>query len=188
MSSEEDGPHSDWISSLLDSPYGDFLCRVDNEYIRDRFNLTYLEREIPNFKKAFDVILGDFFDAEYQEDAIRLYGLIHARYILTPSGLSKMNSKFKERAFGTCQRVLCENNPVLPVGISDRPNQCSMRVFCPRCRDIYIPRSKRGQAFDGAWFGTTFPHFLLQSYKEHGSSTAHKVAYVPRIFGFKLAH
>jgi casein kinase II subunit beta len=185
--SEEEDIQLDWVSSLLRSQYGEFLCRVDEEYIRDRFNLTYLEREVPNFRKAYDIILGNDFDADFQEDAIQLYGLIHARYILSPAGLAKMYSKYKDHLFGMCPRVLCENSPVLPVGLSDRPNQSSLRLFCHRCCDIYLPKSRKGQVIDGAWFGTTFPHFLLQTYKEHSSGTLPKSTYVPKIFGFKLA-
>jgi casein kinase II subunit beta len=179
---------SSWVASFLNTPYGDFLCHIDDEYIRDRFNLTYLEREVSNFRKAYEMIIGDHFDDEYQDEAIRLYGLIHARYILSPTGLSKMYAKYRQSSFGTCPRVLCDNYPVLPVGISDRPGQSSVRLFCPKCRDVYVPRNKRAQAFDGAWFGTSFPHFLLQTYKENAFLNEEKTQYVPKIFGFKLAN
>lgn len=42
----------------------------------------------------------------YQE-AIDLYGLIHARFILTPKGLNIMKDKFLKGVFGMCPRVLC---------------------------------------------------------------------------------
>lgn len=187
MSSEDEDIQLDWVASLLRSQYGEFLCRVDSEYIRDRFNLTYLEREVPNFKKAYEIILGLYFDDEYQDDAIKLYGLIHARYIMSPAGLAKMYAKYKDRQFGTCPRVLCEGAAVLPVGISDRADQIPMRLFCPRCCDIYVPKTRKGQAIDGAWFGSSFPHFLLQSYKEQAAQIGIKTTYVPKIFGFKLA-
>lgn len=185
--STDEDLRSDWIASLLRSPYGDYLCRVDEEYIRDKFNLTYLEREVGNFKKAYETILSRWFDDTYQDDAIKLYGLIHARYIMSPAGLAKMYSKYKNGEFGNCPRALCEGAVVLPVGLSDRTNQSSVKLFCPKCRDIYVPRNKKSQAIDGAWFGTSFPHFLLQSYKEQIPRDEPKTIYVPKLFGFKLA-
>jgi len=37
-----------------------------------------------------------------------LYGLIHARFILSPKGLAMMREKFLMGGFGTCPRVLCK--------------------------------------------------------------------------------
>ena len=40
----------------------------------------------------------------YQE-ATDIYGLIHARYIITPKGLAIMRDKHTKGAFGVCSRV-----------------------------------------------------------------------------------
>ena len=45
---------------------------------------------------------------EIYQSAMDLYGVIHARYILSPHGLNKMREKYQQGAFGTCPRVLCE--------------------------------------------------------------------------------
>jgi casein kinase II subunit beta len=37
-----------------------------------------------------------------------LYGLIHARFILSPRGLLLMKEKYMVGAFSYCPRVLCE--------------------------------------------------------------------------------
>jgi casein kinase II subunit beta len=48
-----------------------------------------------------------------------LYGLIHARFILSSRGLQIMKSKFTSGVFGACPRVLCDRQHVLPVGMSE---------------------------------------------------------------------
>lgn len=186
-SSSDSGRVSNWVNSLLMSSYGEFLCEVDEEYIRDKFNLTYLEREVQNFRKAYEIIVGISFDEDYNDEAIKLYGLIHARYIMTPMGLSKMYAKYKEGAFGYCPRVLCTNAFILPIGISDRPEHHSVKLYCPSCRDVYSSKGRKGLIIDGAWFGTSFPHLLLQTYSPDSSKKA-VAQYVPKIFGFRLVN
>lgn len=114
-----------------------------------------------------------------------LYGLVHARYIITTRGLGKMVSsakvslvqrarltrqtqldKYKRADFGRCPRVLCYQQPLLPVGLSDLPFQKAVKLFCPRCEDIYSPKSSRHGTIDGAFFGSTFPHMLVSGWGE----------------------
>ena len=42
------------------------------------------------------------------QSAMDLYGLIHARFILTPRGLAMMREKVTLGTFGNCQRILCD--------------------------------------------------------------------------------
>lgn len=99
-----------------------------------------------------------------------LYGLIHVRYILTSKGMTAMVNilinffvhcicfysmycedidvnfiqleKYKNYDFGRCPRVYCCGQPCLPVGQSDIPRSSTVKIYCPKCEDIYYPRSK----------------------------------------------
>jgi hypothetical protein len=72
---------------------------------------------------------------------------------LTPTvaGLNTMTEKFKGCDFGRCPRVYCNGQPCLPVGLSDIPRQSTVKLFCPKCEDVYYPRSKYHGNLDGGW-------------------------------------
>ncbi|XP_015870945.1 casein kinase II subunit beta-2 isoform X2 [Ziziphus jujuba] len=192
--SGSDGDDTSWISWFCNLRGNEFFCEVDDDYIQDDFNLCGLSSQVPYYDYALDLILdvdsshGDMFTEEQNElvesAAEMLYGLIHARYILTSKGMAAMLEKYKNYDFGRCPRVYCAGQPCLPVGQSDIPRSSTVKIYCPRCEDIYYPRSKY-QDIDGAYFGTTFPHLFLMTY---GHLKPHKASqsYVPRVFGFKL--
>ena len=63
-----------------------------------------------------------------------LYGLIHARYLLTSRGMNAIAEKIQTAQFGRCPRVLCQGQAVLPVGRSDLPRNYTVNVYCPMCQ------------------------------------------------------
>ncbi|KAK9068795.1 hypothetical protein SSX86_012911 [Deinandra increscens subsp. villosa] len=191
-SDEED---TSWISWFCNLRGNEFFCEVDDEYIQDDFNLCGLSSQVPYFDYALDLILdvesshGDMFTEEQNElvesAAEMLYGLIHVRYILTTKGISAMLEKYKNYDFGRCPRVYCSGQPCLPVGQSDIPRSSTVKIYCPKCEDIYYPRSKYQGNIDGSYFGTTFPHLFLMTYGHLKPQKATQ-SYIPRVFGFKL--
>ncbi|WJX60531.1 casein kinase 2 regulatory subunit, variant 2 [Trifolium repens] len=193
--SGSDGDDTSWISWFCNLRGNEFFCEVDDDYIQDDFNLCGLSSQVPYYDYALDLILdvesshGDMFTEEQNEliesAAEMLYGMIHARYILTSKGMAAMLDKYKNYDFGRCPRVYCSGQPCLPVGQSDIPRSSTVKIYCPRCEDIYYPRSKYQGNIDGAYFGTTFPHLFLMTY---GQLKPQKPSqnYVPRVFGFKL--
>ncbi|KAK2650872.1 hypothetical protein Ddye_018361 [Dipteronia dyeriana] len=193
--SGSDGDDTSWISWFCNLRGNEFFCEVDDEYIQDDFNLCGLSSQVPYYDYALDLILdvesshGDMFTEEQNElvesAAEMLYGLIHVRYILTSKGMSAMLEKFKNYDFGRCPRVYCCGQPCLPVGQSDIPRSSTVKIYCPKCEDIYYPRSKYQGNIDGAYFGTTFPHLFLMTYGHLKPQKATQ-NYVPRVFGFKL--
>ncbi|RXW19366.1 hypothetical protein EST38_g6489 [Candolleomyces aberdarensis] len=162
---------SSWISWFLSSKGNEYFCEVEEDFILDRFNLTGLNNEVANYSQALDLIT-DQLDDDIQDElrgsldvqARLLYGLIHARWIVTARGLQKMLEKYKRADFGRCPRVLCQQQPLLPVGLTDIPYEKSVKLYCGRCEDLYSPKSSRHGSIDGAYFGTTFPHLLFLVY------------------------
>ncbi|MFS7942422.1 putative casein kinase II, regulatory subunit, casein kinase II subunit beta [Helianthus anomalus] len=192
--SGSDGDDTSWISWFCNLRGNNFFCEVDDDYIQDDFNLCGLSSQVPYFDYALDLILDvesshDAFTEEQNElvesAAEMLYGLIHARYILTSKGMSAMLEKYKDYDFGRCPRVYCCGQPCLPVGQSDIPCSSTVKIYCPKCEDIYYPRSKYQGNIDGAYFGTTFPHLFLMTYGHLKPQKATQ-SFVPRVFGFKL--
>jgi casein kinase II subunit beta len=94
------------------------------------------------------------FSEEQQEiieaSAEVLYGLIHARYITSARGMQRMQDKFQRADFGRCKRVHCHGQAVLPTGMSDLPRRYFVSVFCPRCRQLFHPTSRKHMYLDGA--------------------------------------
>eukprot|EP00897_Mesotaenium_endlicherianum_P008521 jgi/Mesen1/7698/ME000405S06988 len=193
--SGSDEDDTSWITWFCSLKGNEFFCEVDDEYIQDDFNLSGLSSQVPYYDYALDLILDvespndDMLTDEQHEmvesAAEMLYGLIHVRYILTSRGLSAMLEKCKNVDFGRCPRVYCSGQPCLPMGQSDVPRTSTVKIYCPKCEDIYYPRSKYQGNIDGAYFGTTFPHLFLMTYP-YIKPAKPTQSYVPRIFGFKL--
>lgn len=74
------------------------FCEVERSYIEDGFNLYGLRACVSNFSDCLDLILDrigpdDSDDSHLTQSACTLYGLIHARYIITAHGLDAMYNK-----------------------------------------------------------------------------------------------
>jgi len=154
---------------------------------------TGLASLVPHYELALDTILDydiDFDKVLPSEDAVEaaaesLYGLIHARYIITARGMRDMARKYNKAMFGRCHRVSCQGQRVLPVGQSDIPRLTTVNVFCPRCKQIYFPKSRRQGNIDGAFFGTTFAHLYVMTFPEPPPEEV-MPPYEPRVFGFRI--
>lgn len=80
-----------------------------------------IEKKLINLYLNFISTDDEFDDNPNQSDLIdqaaeMLYGLIHARYILTNRGITQMIEKYQAGHFGHCPRVYCEDQPLLPIG------------------------------------------------------------------------
>jgi len=201
-------------TQFISSRGNEYFCEIDEEYLTDRFNLTGLNTEVQYYQYALDLVT-DVFDFDCDDDmretieksARHLYGLVHARYIVTTRGLAKMVcpcipplhttkacwgivnatqlEKFKKSDFGKCPRVMCDSQPLLPMGQSDISNSSPVKLYCARCEDTYNPKSSRHAAIDGAYFGTSFHNILFQVYPAMLPPKSQR-RFEPRVFGFKV--
>lgn len=117
-----------WTSRWLAKPENAFMCAVDVSFFRDRFNLIGLDEIVDNYSAAVSTVLDgedsagpgasglDRTAAAAAASAQMLYGLVHARFVMTPRGIAKMLEKYTAGCFGHCPRVNCARPPVLPVG------------------------------------------------------------------------
>jgi len=134
------------------------------------------------------------------QNACTLYGLIHARYIITAHGLDAMYNKYAAKEFGTCPIGAGSGQPVLPVGLKDEIGVDTVKIFCPKCQCVYHPPPVRSRnnhhsssgvtgntGVDGASFGTTFPHLFLMTFSNLvPDPLPQDSAYIPRVFGFRV--
>lgn len=85
------------ILKFISSRGNEYFCEIDEDYLTDRFNLTGLNTEVQYYQYALDLVT-DVFDLDCDDEmretieksARHLYGLVHARYIVTTRGLTKM--------------------------------------------------------------------------------------------------
>lgn len=88
-----------YVCQFVSSRGNEYFCEIDEEYLTDRFNLTGLNTEVHYYQHALDLV-NDVFDLDCDDEmremieksARHLYGLVHARYIVTTRGLAKMVS------------------------------------------------------------------------------------------------
>jgi len=213
------GQEESWILWFCGLKGHEMFCEVERSYIEDGFNLYGLRATVPNFSDCLDLILDrigpdDSDDSHLTQSACTLYGLIHARYIITAHGLDAMYNKYAAKEFGICPLVQCLGQPVLPVGMKDEIGCDSVKIFCPKCQCVYQPpsyqlpgsstQSRQSNSrevgnhnsssnshfppgVDGASFGTTFPHLFLMTFNNLVPDGLEPYsAYIPRVFGFKV--
>ncbi|OBA24127.1 hypothetical protein METBIDRAFT_76985 [Metschnikowia bicuspidata var. bicuspidata NRRL YB-4993] len=220
MSTDAEGDYVPWIQQFCESFGHDYFVQVAQEFIEDDFNLTGLSLQVPYYREALYTILD--YQVETAEHSAAgqagepralgsggkrqdlpnkvllshlaelLYGLIHARYIISKPGLTAMATKFEHLEFGYCPRYQCDSMHLVPVGATDVPGQETVRLYCPCCNDIYLPLSSRYLNIDGAFFGTTFPGLLVKMFPEIEHQCKNRIKRVNpdqtgiRLFGFRV--
>ncbi|ESW96254.1 hypothetical protein KL918_000204 [Ogataea parapolymorpha] len=185
-----------WISQYCSIFGHDYFVEVAPEFIEDDFNLTGLSSVVPFYREALDVILDlepevpiKVSNVPLVEHAAQLlYGLIHARFILTKQGYHLMAEKYEQKVFGTCPRYYCEGMRLIPIGRYDQTGIETVRLYCPCCNDIYLPSSSRYLNIDGAFFGTSFAGLFIKMFPEIERQCQQRLnkQYELKLFGFRI--
>jgi len=69
----------------------------------------------------------------------------------------------------------------------DAPRKGRVKVFCPKCEEVYIPWSSSTLDLDGAFFGRSFSHFFVQWQAGQIVLPPKVFYYEPKLYGFHLA-
>lgn len=48
--------------------------------------------------------------------------------------------------FGNCPHFLCRGQSVVPIGVRDEPHIETVKLFCPKCQDVYVHPSHAAQS------------------------------------------
>lgn len=168
---EYSNEYEDWVTQFCkEKNFKNWFCHVSEDYMEDPFNLFGLQNLFKHYNKALNCLLDveeeDIDESWYKnpkftEEIQNLYLLIHQRFIQSPEGLAMMIEKYGKKVFGTCPRVECEKQAVIPYGISSNLGVSGCLCFCPRCRDVYVPKCYEVSRIDGAAFGPNFAAIFL---------------------------
>ena len=187
---------SKWIQEFLEDPKARYFVKIDEDFIANSFNLYGLKACVKNYALACDMIRRDRFpnreDTPVTRESVHaqaeiLYGLLHARFILTKPGLHLMMEKYQREEFQTCPRVYCRGRQCLPYGVSDELGKETLKMYCPSCCDVYNVTAPELSDVDGAYFGPSWIHMFLHRYRQIIPKDQARV-YVPKIFGFRICH
>ena len=191
---ECDGAPSDvepWIRQFCHQNV--WFAAVDADWAADWFNQYGINKSFDEFESAIELISDRHSDdwpkfseekiTQIHQQALRIYGLLHARWICQPRGMAQMKEKYEQGVFGKCPRFGCHGTKVIPMGQTLTYRRHSAKLFCPKCYDIY--RAPPEFVIDGAYFGPAFPHMFLS---EYGQFDKHKdfKPFEAKAFGFKI--
>ncbi|XP_038672867.1 casein kinase II subunit beta [Scyliorhinus canicula] len=195
MSSSEE---VSWISWFCGLRGNEFFCEVDEDYIQDKFNLTGLNEQVPHYRQALDMILD-------LEPGTLVPWICHPcpEHVGPELSLFTSNRLPLPKCRFPCKELLpvyvCQltffvslSLPPPPqscclfqLGLSDIPGEAMVKLYCPKCMDVYTPKSSRHHHTDGAYFGTGFPHMLFMVHPEYRPKRPAN-QFVPRLYGFKI--
>jgi casein kinase II subunit beta len=174
--------HKTWMVSFMEQPASNWFRTVPPGFISDGFNTFGLAVDPTHAKSAISQLLGsadeqssDSFDSDSEEQIERcsetIFGLVHARYIFTFEGLNEMFQKYQNAVFGVCPRWGCEDERLLPVGLTDVPGREKVRTYCPHCKQLY-EADPMHENLDGAFFSRSFAHYFLMELKHLRAANA----------------
>ena len=181
-----------WVKNFLSFPSSYVFVDVDVKFLKEFLeNFVATSSLITDFKESKKLIFASSIKEvlaapqSIQSQAEILYGLAHAKYLLTVEGQEKMISKQKSKIFAHCPRLYCQRTTCFPCGVSDSLQELSIKMYCPNCHEIYNVSDDLISNIDGAYFGLKWLECVCQSHPELRLSSQ-TPEYVPRIYGFRI--
>ena len=179
-----------WLEWFARLEGNEFLCEIDRDFITNKSNLigikceqyldTLLSPDAPNDATSLTEEYLDTLQAVKE-----VYGKIHKRFIKTAKGLALIREKYLNGVYGTCPRIHCDKQILLPIGLSEDEKFSRVKVYCPLCEEVYNTRHQ-GFDIDGAYFGTSFPQAFLMAYPDLNPKLKEYKGYIPKLFGFRI--
>ena len=179
----------EWENSFFSNQSNQILAKIDQDFLLKEMDNPEISEKISNFEEGKNCILN-IGENQDQKAAFYIYGLIHAKYIESPAGISQMIMKSQNHLFKTCPRIDCQRNICFSIGVSDDLNISSVKMYCPKCQEIYNVIDDNFKNIDGAFFGTHWISKLIEMNPQLKSRDVESSNnnYIPRIFGFKIYH
>jgi hypothetical protein len=125
----------------------------------------------------------------FQERAIRLYGILHARFLLTMTALDQAREEYSRNKFSYCHQYSCKSVTYLRYGQSDELNESILRLYYANCNKVYVADNSDFEVIDGAFFRPWWIHLFIYSFPEivrtlRGVARSHHRAFLD--FGWNL--
>jgi casein kinase II subunit beta len=185
-------PVTPWVDSFCCKYGSEVFLRLPRHFICDPVvdnSLYMLVDESPLFEEALKLLGGlpsgiDASNQTHQRICEQTYCALHARFVTATEGLMAMRDMVEAGRYGSCPRVLCLDQRLIPMGLHDVYGKAPMKLFCSCCKQVYHAGA-RYNAVDGAAFGTSLPHLLLLRCRDIRPTHAAE-RYEPKVFGFKV--
>lgn len=166
-----------------DLPLWKYFVEIDAWYMDDPVNSKFFHA-----KSGYKTMLEKFHRrtnrttqrtyGDVGEKVREHYGMMHAKYLLTPPGQARMLTKYLNDSFQPCPLDKCAGTRCLPYGLADQVDKHGVKFYCPSCAQIYEPSDPEDAKIDGAFFGPSYVHLLVQQYREIALKPDKKVDWV----------
>jgi casein kinase II subunit beta len=151
----------------VDTRSTSWLIEIDDHFLQSAVSYYDLNRKVPHYSHAVEVVkIGSYNITGFTQEQIeilrnvtrKLYGLLHQRFAITDDGVRKLARKVSVGLYGLCPRIACKGAKLIPMGFSLEPELDTVKVWCPKCHDVYNGKSN----LDGAYFGPDLPMMYLK--------------------------
>jgi casein kinase II subunit beta len=147
---------------LIDVSARSWFINIDDYFLQSSVSYYNLQKKVLHFHLASAVVRCDPLDisiltrgqiSRLGQSVLRLYGLLHQRFLITDDGARKLQRKITAGVYGVCPRVMCRGARLLPYGATIELDQDRVKCWCPKCHDLYESTSD----LDAGFFGPDVP-------------------------------